>query len=360
MQFAQILRKSLRKPMTVRKHILICIILITSCKKNDIEKCDDVQSLYLYSNFPIGVAINPVELNSGNRYYEIAVNQFNSITAENIFKPSHLHPNENSFNWLEADKLVQFCQTNNKRLHGHTLIWHNQLPNWINNFQANQSEWDMMFKEHIQTICHHFKGKVKAWDVVNEAFNDNGTLRNSIWKQKIGNGYIEKAFIYAHEADPDALLFYNDYDIALNNTKRKAILSLLNNLKQRGVPIHGIGMQMHVSIAHPDNKQIAIALKEISNDGFKIHLSEIDVSINPLGKEIKPSDELLESQANKLATITLLYKDVPTRLQYGMTFWGVSDKNSWIRSFFNRNDYPLLFDDDYDPKPAYCKFKEIL
>jgi endo-1,4-beta-xylanase len=346
--------------MTIRKYILLIIILITSCEKTDIEKCDDSQSLYSFSDFPIGVAIDMNELFNDNQYYEIAVKQFNSVTPENIFKPSYLHPNENYFNWAEADRLVEFCQTNNKRLHGHTLIWHNQLPDWMKNFQGNQSEWELMFKEHIQTICFHFKGEIKSWDVVNEAFNDNGTLRNTIWKQKIGSSYIEKAFMYAHEADPDALLFYNDYDIALNETKRKAILNLLNNLRQRGVPIHGIGMQMHISIMHPENKQIADAFKEISDNGFKIHLSEIDISVNPLSKEIEPSIELFERQANKLAAITLLYKEIPSRYQYGMTFWGVSDRNSWIREHFNRDDYPLLFDDNYDPKPVYCKFKEML
>ena len=335
-------------------------ILTTSCETTEIEECDDSQSLYSFSDFSIGVAVDANELNYDNRYQEIAVNQFNSVTPENMFKPSYLHPNKNYFDWIEADGLVEFCQANNKRLHGHTLIWHNQLPDWINNFQGSQSEWELMFKEHIQTICTHFKGEIESWDVVNEAFNDNGTLRNTIWKQNIGSSYIEKAFIYAHEADPNALLFYNDYDIALNETKRKAILSLLNNLRQRGVPVHGIGMQMHISIVHPENKQIATALKEISDDDFKIHLSEIDISVNPLSKEIESSIELLERQANKLAAITLLYKEIPSRYQYGMTFWGLSDKNTWIRNYFNRDDYPLLFDDNYYPKPVYCKFKEIL
>ena len=336
------------------------MILLTSCKKTEIAKCDDLQSLYSFSDFPIGFAIDMNELNNDSHYYEIAVSQFNSVTPGNIFKPYYLHPVESYFEWFEADRLVEFCQNNNKRLHGHTLIWHNQLPDWIMNFQGSQSEWELMFKEHIQTICLHFKGKVKSWDVVNEAFNDNGTLRNTIWKQKIGSSYIEKAFRYAHEADPDALLFYNDYDIALNETKRKAILSLLNNLRQRGVTVHGIGMQMHISIVHPENHQIAAALKELSENDFKIHLSEVDISLNPLSREFELTDELLERQADKLAAITLLYKEIPSRYQYGITFWGVSDRNSWIREHFNRDDYPLLFDDNYDPKPVYCKFKVTL
>lgn len=348
-------------PMTIRNYILSLLsVLIISCTKTDINQCDDSQNLYSFSDFPVGVAIDMNELYQDDRYEEIAVDQFNSITAENIFKPSYLHPEENYFDWFEADKLVEFCKINDKRLHGHTLIWHKQLPDWMENYEGSQSDWELMFKKHIQTICSHFKGEVRSWDVVNEAFNENGTLRSTIWKQKIGSSYIEKAFVYAHEADPDALLFYNDYDIALNETKRKAILSLLNNLRQRGVPVHGIGMQMHISILHPENKQIASALKEISDNDFKIHLSEIDVSVNPLGKDIEPSAKLFERQANKLSAITLMYKNIPSENQFGMTFWGLSDKNTWIRSYFNREDYPLLFDDNYKPKPAYCKLIETL
>ena len=135
---------------------------------------------------------------------------------------------------------------------------------------------------------------------------------------------------------------------------------MLTNLRLRGVPIHGIGMQMHISISYPENKEIASALKEIANKDFKIHLSELDISVNPLSKEIGPSIELFKRQANKLASVTLLYKEIPSRYQYGITFWGVSDKNTWIRYVFNRNDYPLLFDDNYEPKPVYYKFKKIL
>ncbi|MCP4437625.1 MAG: endo-1,4-beta-xylanase [Aureispira sp.] len=306
------------------------------------------------------MAIDLNELNSDDRYRTVAMNQFNSITAENIFKPVYLHPNENTFNWVEADQLVDFCETNNKRLHGHTLIWHNQLPSWIENFEGTSSDWDLMFKKHIQTICTHFKGKVSSWDVVNEAFEDNGELRNTIWRQKIGDSYIEKAFVYAHESDPDAVLFYNDYNIASKKAKRQAILELFNSLRQKGVPIHGIGMQMHISIDYPKNKKIENALTELSDDGYKIHFSEIDISVNPNGKDIEPSTELYDCQADKLTAITKLYKEIPSEYQYGMTFWGVSDQNTWIRTFFGREDYPLLFDDDYNTKPVYCKFKETL
>lgn len=331
-----------------------------SCSKTDVQKCDDSFSLYSKANFPIGVAIEPYDLLSGTRNLEIVDRQFNSITPENIFKPSYLHPSENNYNWLEADQLVDYALEKNKRIHGHTLIWHSQLPFWMENFQGNSSEWEAMFKDHIQTICRHFKGKVGSWDVINEAFNDDGTLRNTVWKQHIGSSYLEKAFIYAHEADPDALLFYNDYDMALNGRKRKAVLQLIKNLRQRNVPIDGIGLQMHISIAHPSNGDIAQAFEDCVDLGVKIHLSEIDVSINPLSKDIEPSDDLLQKQADKMAILSHLYQEIPASYQYGMTFWGHSDVHSWIPGFFNREDYPLLFDDNYAAKPIYCKFLESL
>lgn len=215
-------------------------------------------------------------------------------------------------------------------------------------------------KLHIQTIVEHFKNKVTAWDVVNEAFNEDGTLRNSIWKQKIGIGYIEKAFLFANEANPNALLFYNDYNLESNPIKRNSVLSLLKNLRNRGVKVDGIGVQMHVSTYYPEPTQIAIAFQEIITDKFKIHVSELDISVNPLGKNIIPSESLFNEQANLLGSIVFNYNQIPKQYQYGITFWGISDKNSWIRSFYNREDYPLLYDDNYMPKPCYYKIYKVL
>ena len=215
-------------------------------------------------------------------------------------------------------------------------------------------------KTHIQVIVLHFKGKVSGWDVVNEAFNEDGTLRNTIWRQKIGAGYIEKAFIYAYEADPKVLLFYNDYNLESNPNKRNSVIGFLNNLRNRGIKIDGIGIQMHVNILSTEATQVASALQSISNNDYQIHLSELDISVNPLGKNITPSQSLFTKQANLLGEIVLQYKQIPTRYQYGITFWGISDKTSWIIDYFNREDYPLLYDDNYLPKPAYCKLKETL
>lgn len=340
--------------------LLILLTFFLGCKKEEISKCDDSIGLFTFSSYPIGTAIDFIELGNDPLYKSIAIKQFNSITPENIFKAEYLHPEPLFFNWTEADSLVSFCQNNNKRLHGHTLIWHQQLPQWILDYQGSTSDWEQLMKVHIQTIMTHFKNKVTAWDVVNEAFNEDGTLRNSIWKQKIGVSYLEKAFLYAKEADPNALLFYNDFNLESNPTKRNSVLALLNNLRNRGVKIDGIGIQMHISNYYPESTQIANSFQEIVADNYKIHVSELDISVNPLGKDIVPSETLFNEQANLLGRVVINYNKIPKQYQYGITFWGISDKNSWIRSFYNREDYPLLYDDNYLPKPCYCKLLRTL
>ncbi len=343
---------------TIKLFILLTTIL--GCQKEENYICEDSVGIYNYSSYPIGTAINFNELETDPLYKSLALKQFNSFTPENIFKAEHIHPESLVYNWTEADSLVSFCQNNNKRLHGHTLIWHQQLPQWMVDYQGSPSDWELLMKVHIQTIVSHFKNKIKSWDVVNEAFNEDGTLRNSIWKQKIGVGYIEKAFLYAREADPNALLFYNDFNLESNPTKRSSVLALLNNLRNRGVKIDGIGIQMHISTYYPEPTQLANSFQEIVANNYKIHVSELDISVNPLGEDIVPSEKLLNEQANLLGSVVLNYNQIPKQYQHGITFWGISDKNSWIRSFYNREDYPLLYDDNYLPKPCYCKLIQTL
>ncbi|TGE13842.1 endo-1,4-beta-xylanase [Hymenobacter elongatus] len=334
--------------------MLLAVLSLASCQKDSPGQCDAAQSLYARYPFPIGVAINMDELAPDTPYQDIATRQFNGVTPENVFKASYIHPAPGSYDWEQADQLVAFCRAYNKRLHGHPLIWHQQLPRWMENFSGTEQEWEALFREHIQTLCRHFRGRVRSWDVVNEAFAADGTLRHTIWQQHLGSGYLEKAFRYAHEADPTALLFYNEYDLDANPVKRRAVLAWLRSMQQRGVPIHGLGLQTHMSIVHPENTQIAEMLREVQPTGLQLHLSEVDVALNPLGKPIEPTPELLRRQADKLAFLVRAYQELPRAQQYGITFWGISDRNTWIRRYFHRDDYPLLFDDDYQPKPAYC------
>ncbi|MBK7031352.1 MAG: endo-1,4-beta-xylanase [Bacteroidales bacterium] len=336
------------------------ILSIYGCVDSDNLPCDDSTALSKVSEFPLGTAIKWDEFQLDTNYFHIAKTQFSSYTPENIFKSENLHPTRYNYNWEQADSLMSFCLNNSKRLHGHTLIWHKQLPQWIIDFQGNKSEWEEIFRLHIITIVQHFKGKIKSWDVVNEAFDEDGTLSNTLWKEKIGPGYIEKAFRYAEEADPECLLFYNDFNLESNPVKRTAVLNYLDHLRSRGVKVDGIGLQMHIDVITADATLYALAFRSVYEKNYQLHLSELDISLNPSGKNIVLNEELLLQQADIMGKIVNLYKQVPLPYQYGITFWGISDKNSWIRSNYNRMDYPLLYDDQYNPKPAYCKIKSIL
>lgn len=341
--------------------MMVCILAIVGgCAKDNQLICDDNQPLYDQADFPIGVAIALAPFDNNPTYRAVATQQFNRFTAENAFKAESLQPIQGLFQWEAADALVNFSAGTNKSIHGHTLIWHQQLPAWITTFEGDAEAWEQLFKTHIQTVINHFKGRVAAWDVVNEAFNEDGTLRNSIWRQKLGDGYIARAFVYAAEADPDALLFYNDFNLEFNITKRNSVLAHLDNLRKRGIKIDGIGLQMHVGIDYPEPSQIAEALRHVVSHSFRVHISELDVSVNLLGRAIEPTAALFERQADYLGKIVLHYKQIPKQYQYGITFWGVSDRDSWIPAYFGREDYPLLYDESYLPKPAYCKLVDVL
>jgi len=339
---------------------MLLLLVFVRCQKKKTEPCDDSTRLFTHADFPIGVAININAFNFQPRHRLIVEKQFNSYTAENIFKPSFLHPFENVFDFSAADSLTRICLSSGKRMHGHTLIWHQQLPDWMEVFSGSKDDWLKMFKNHIHTIVKHYKGRVHSWDVVNEAFNEDGTLRNSLWQQNIGDDYVEKAFIYANEADPNVLLFYNDYNLESNPTKRRAVLSYLNRLRTKGIRIDGIGLQMHVALSFPEVAQINECFANIAANNYLVHVSELDVSVNMFGKDIVPSSELFQKQAEYLGKIVLGYKQIPSALQYGITFWGLTDADSWIPQYYNREDYPLLYDINYNPKPAYCKLKEVL
>ncbi len=303
--------------------------------------------------FPFGAAVNINLLKNNSAYREVVTTEFNSLTAETAMKTATLHPQQNTFNWTDADYLIEFARQNNKRIHGHTLIWHQSLPSWITNFQGDAAAWEDLFKTHIQTIVSHFKGKVVSWDVVNEAFDDDGTLRNSLWLQKLGPDYIARAFQYAHEADPDALLFYNDYGHEYGPTKRTAILNMVNDLKSRSIPVNGIGLQMHTRYTMADNN-LANAINTAAQTGLKVHISELDIAMNPDNNQnLTFTASLADQQAQKYKFIVKTYNAIPKSQQFGITTWNVSDADSWIPGNYNRPDWPLPFDNAYKKKPAY-------
>ena len=307
--------------------------------------------------FPFGAAISVDLFRSNLTYKTIVQREYNSITLENAMKIGVIHPSENFYNWQDADEIVQFALNNGQKVHGHTLIWHSDIPQWIYNFQGNSAAWEMLFKTHIQRIVSHYKGKVKSWDVVNEAYEDNGSLSRSIWLEKIGSDYIAKAFTYAHEADPDALLFYNDYGqeygYEFKSEKGQAIVTMANSLLKRNIPIHGLGLQMHTKYTQSDDN-ISKAINLAASTGLKIHLSELDVAMNvSYDTALTFSKSLEEMQAAKFKSIVQIYNKLPATQKFGITTWNVGDKDSWIPVFFKVPDWPTIFNEQYEKKLAY-------
>lgn len=310
--------------------------------------------------FRLGASVNPRLLSENEAYRGIASNEFTSITAENHMKMMLVHPAADRFDFSKGDEIVAFASATGKRIHGHTLVWHNQVPQWMKDFKGDQKAWEDLLKHHIQTVVSHYKGKVSGWDVVNESFLDDGSLRSSLWADHIPD-YIAKSFLWAHEADPNATLFYNDYGQDGHPKKLQAILNLVADLKSRQIPIHGIGLQMHINI---DSKrtQIEEVITKSAQTGLAVHFSEVDVAVNPKNNpEFVYDEKALDAQMELYKFLFKSFQSIPIKQQYGLTFWNISDKDSWLRTYFKRpKEYPLLFDENYAKKPAYTELTKSL
>ncbi len=354
-----------------KNSLFLCFFAVAtllSCGKKDptpdpVTPTGDV-TLQTASTIKIGCAVDPNLLKNNTLYKGVVVKEYNSVTVENAMKWGAIHPSQTTFNFTDADYIADFCATNNKRLFGHNLLWHAYNPTWLENFSGDSTAFENLLKTHIQTVVGRYKGKAVAWDVVNEAFDENGNLRvtESIWAKKLGKDYIARAFKYAAEADPTAVLFYNDYGQEYSSNKLQSIIAMAKDFKTRGIPLHGLGLQMHISIASSDNG-ILSAISECANTGLKIHISELDINLTNGVKNasLTFTDALAETQKQKYKTVAKYYKQVvPAAQQFGITTWNVGDADSWIRGTIQKNEYPLLFDENYNKKPAYTGFVEGL
>jgi len=320
--------------------------------------------------FPVGVAVSPRGLAGPDA--DLITGQFNSVTPENAMKMGPIHPEENRYAWQDADAIVAFAQKNGMKVRGHTLCWHNQTPKWLftdaSGKQVTREVLLARMKRHINDVVGRYKGKVYAWDVVNEAVPDTSEsiYRKSKFYEIIGEDYIEKAFEYAHAADPDAKLFYNDYNTE-SASKREKIFQLVKKLKEKNVPIHGVGLQGHWSIYEPTAAELEKSITQFASLGLAVQITELDVSVHPKEHERrakKPTDtgELTPEMTARQATQYKMFFDTFRKHKgtiTGVTFWNVSDKTTWLDNFPvpGRKDYPLLFDAEYKPKAA---FKEVV
>jgi len=317
------------------------------------------------ARFPIGMEVSAADQERSIFTYPSQLptinKHFNSLVAGVIMKMSFLHPQENTFFYDDADRLQQYTVEHNMDLHGHTLIWHwdSQIPAWMKNYTG---DWQAMLNNHVTQICTHFAGHIRSWDVVNEALDEETSsgYRETIFYNHIGKKYIENAFIAARKADPNAILYYNEYNIESSQKKLDLMLAMLDDFKARNIPVDGVGFQMHINVFVPDD-QIKKSFKAVADRGYKIKISELDIPVN-LYNGPSFTQAMAQDQKAKYKSVVKAYLDnVPESQQAGITFWGLVDGESWYNALDpSYKDWPLLFNDDYTPKPAFYGVVEAL
>jgi endo-1,4-beta-xylanase len=329
-------------------------------------------------DFVIGAAINAAQITGQDaRGDAIVTAQFNSISPENVLKWALVHPQPDKYDFTLADQYVAFGRKHHMFIVGHNLVWHNQVPEWVfHDDHGNLLTRDALLarlRDHIHTVVGRYKGKIQSWDVVNEALNEDGTMRQSLWLKIIGDDYIEKAFQYAHEADPRAMLTYNDYNLE-NEAKRNGAIALVKKLQAKGIPIAIIGLQNHDNLTWPTADQEDATISAFEALGLKVAISELDINVLPSAGHQPTADVALSIQQNKalnpyadglpdsvqqqlaaryaeLFRVFLKHRGTVTRV----TFWNVTDGDSWLNNWpmQGRTNYPLLFDRTGQPKPAF-------
>ena len=362
----------MRKTEKLLPFILALMLVSCATSKNESTTLKDA----LKEKFYIGAALNTGHIAGTNtEAVKILETHFSSIVAENCMKSQLIHPEENRYDFAYPDQFVELGEKNGMFIIGHCLIWHSQLSSW---FLVDEKGEDVSaevlkarMKEHITTIVSRYKGRIHGWDVVNEAIMEDGSYRNSKFYQILGEEFIPLAFQYAHEADPDAELYYNDYN-EWHTGKRATIVRLIRTMKERGIRIDAIGMQGHVSMTGPSIEEYEAAILDYTKEGVNVMITELDLSILPPTRrgnsadimsdveyqnEINPYIEAVPDSVSlawnnrfmDFFNLFLKHSDKISRV----TLWGISDGESWKNNHpvRGRTDYPLLFDRSYQPKP---------
>lgn len=330
------------------------------------------------NDFRIGAALNQAQFEERDASGAAIVKaQFNTISPENVLKWESVHPKPDDYRFDAADRYVEFGEKNHMFVIGHTLVWHSQTPRWV--FEDGDGQpltRDALLgrmHEHIRTVVGRYRGRIAGWDVVNEALNEDGTLRQSPWMKIIGEDYLAKAFQFAHEADPAAELYYNDYNLE-NEAKRNGAVALIRKLKAQGVPVHAVGLQGHDKMDWPTVEQQDATIAAFAALGVKVNITELDIDVLPratsqTGADVSAKaaaqaslnpyrdglpdavEQALAKRYADLFAVFLKHRGAITRV----TFWGVTDGDSWLNNWpvRGRTSYPLLFDRAGKPKPAF-------
>ncbi|MDG5766216.1 endo-1,4-beta-xylanase [Balneolales bacterium ANBcel1] len=334
--------------------------------------------------FMIGTAMNHRQISSADpEGAALARVHFNAVTSENEMKWENIHPEPGVYDFEATDMFIEYAEENDMFVVGHTLVWHSQTPRWVfededGNTLSREALLERM-RNHIHTVVGRYKGRVHGWDVVNEALNEDGSLRESPWYNIIGEDYLVKAFKYAREADPDAELYYNDYSLEIPS-KREGAVWIVEYLQENGAPITGIGTQGHFDLEWPDLEQVEQTVVDFAALGIDVMVTEIEIDVLPqamdymgadVNMQVELRDELnpypdglpaevqqeLADRYRDIFEIYLRHRDDITRV----TFWGVTDGDSWKNNWpvRGRTNYPLVFDREWQPKPAFFSIVDL-
>jgi endo-1,4-beta-xylanase len=287
--------------------------------------------------------------------YRATLAGYDSITAETAMKISALQPQRGQFDFTTADAIVAFAESHGQQVFGHTLSWcaDSTLPGWLRNGNWSRTGLLAVLEHHITTVMAHFRGRVSAWDVVNEALNEDGSRRDCLWKRVIGDDWVEHAFRFARSADPGAKLFYNEIRADVPNPKHEATVNLVRDLRERGVPVDGVGLQFHLTDRMPTEAQVEDAIRRLGDLGVEVHISEMDVPLWYLGSTL---ERKLARQAQVYRAVAAACNAQPACIR--ITTWGFTDRYTWRLPW--GQSLPLPFDSEYRPKAAWMAIQEVL
>jgi endo-1,4-beta-xylanase len=320
------------------------------------------------AGYHIGNIVSANKLSGSDTYFRTLLNkEFNSITAENDMKMAAMFIGPDSYDFSKGDAIVAYAKANGLRVHGHALVWHASIPNWLKNYSGTDAEFEAQVKGYIKATVSHFAASkdvsgnsvLESWDVVNEHFTTDAAT--AVFNTRMGSDYVSKCFIWAREADASVKLFYNDYNLESQTSKATQVENMVNTFKANSTPIDGIGMQMHIDYQYPDLNVLTNNLNLLKNTGLLIHFSELDMTVNKDKSLTSFTTERSNAQKAKYKQISTLYGTIPQAQRFGITFWGMRDNDSWLINFTNNsNEWPLLFDSNYNYKPAFIGFLEGL
>jgi endo-1,4-beta-xylanase len=341
------------------------LLLSVGCSKEDVQNIPIVppsvnvtKTLKEQALFPIGAAVTVAHLKESD-FSNTFKNNYNQLSAEYEMKMSNIWTSANSYSFSNTDYLVDYAGQNNLKVHGHVLLWHQTFPEWFKAAAYDSTNFENSVKSYILSVVSKYKGRIVSWDVANEIFADNGSLRvdATVYKTfKDPIGFYGRCFKYARSADPAVKLFYNDYDQVLNGSKRNAVFNMIDRFKKEGYPIDGIGDQFHTT-TWTNKATISSGLTNLASKGLLIHMSELDIRVNQDKSNSYVFTTIeMQKQAEMYTAVVAAFESLPQSQKYAITTWGISDKYTWLTGWWHPLEYPLLFDKTYAKKKAYEGF----